>query len=386
MNGTNQKLNNKKKRTRFYEIYLTKLLKQVSSENGITSNSKQQLNSILCSTTKLISTKVNQLTEMVRKKTTSEKEVINALNVMFLGDLGKGMTAMCKQAVENYNDDVSTKGITRQERAGIIFPPSVAEKYLRNFGYSRTMISNGAPVALAAAMEYFAGEILENAAVLAKQKKRVRITIRDLEMGVRTDNEINNFFEKNKFSFLGGGVVPYIHPNLLVKRTRRRKSKKSEGKRSHRYRPGTVSIREIRRFQKSSNCLTLAKSPFEKYTRSVIQKFIGNSDSIKVSKNVFLTLQYFVEQRIVSLLHKAYLAAIHTGRVKLTVSDIEFIRSLNITNTEDDPVKTLNMDDSSLPRDIKEEFEEIDSNNDGKISITEFKDWKDKQVKDSLLF
>ena len=43
---------------------------------------------------------------MVRKKTTSEKEVINALNVMFLGDLGKGMTAMCKQAVENYNDDV----------------------------------------------------------------------------------------------------------------------------------------------------------------------------------------------------------------------------------------------------------------------------------------
>lgn len=381
MNGTNQKLNNKKKRTRFYEIYLTKLLKQVSSENGITSNSKQQLNSILCSTTKLISTKVNQLTEMVRKKTTSEKEVINALNVMFLGDLGKGMTAMCKQAVENYNDDVSTKGITRQERAGIIFPPSVAEKYLRNFGYSRTMISNGAPVALAAAMEYFAGEILENAAVLAKQKKRVRITIRDLEMGVRTDNEINNFFEKNNFSFLGGGVVPYIHPNLLVKRTRRRKSKKSEGKRSHRYRPGTVSIREIRRFQKSSNCLTLAKSPFEKYTRSVIQKFTGNSDSIKVSKNVFLTLQYFVEQRIVSLLHKAYLAAIHTGRVKLTVSDIEFIRSLNITNTEDDPVKTLNMDDSSLPRDIKEEFEEIDSNNDGKISITEFKDWKDKQIK-----
>ena len=112
----------------------------------------------------------------------------------------------------------------------------------------------------------------------------------------------------------------------------------------------------------------------------LIQKVIGNSDSIKVSKNVFLTLQYFVEQHIVSLLHKAYLAAIHTGRVKLTVSDIEFIRSLNITNTEDDPVKTLNMDDSSLPRDIKEEFEEIDSNNDGKISITEFKDWKDKQI------
>ena len=55
--------NGKRKRTRFYEIYLTKLLKQVSSENGITSNSKQQLNSILCATTRLISTKTNGLSD-----------------------------------------------------------------------------------------------------------------------------------------------------------------------------------------------------------------------------------------------------------------------------------------------------------------------------------
>ena len=91
MNGSTQKLNGKKKRTRFYEIYLTKLLKQISGENGITSNSKQQLNSILCSTTRLISTRVNDLTEMAKKKTMSDKEVVNALHVLFPGDLGKGM-------------------------------------------------------------------------------------------------------------------------------------------------------------------------------------------------------------------------------------------------------------------------------------------------------
>ena len=381
MNGSTQKLNGKKKRTRFYEIYLTKLLKQVSGENGITSNSKQQLNSILCAITRLVSARVNELTEMARKKTMSEKEVVNALHVLFPGDLGKGMATMCDQAVENYRNDDATKGVTRQERAGIIFPPSVTEKYLRNFGYSKTMVSNTAPVALAAAMEYLAGEILENASVFAKQKKRVRITIRDLEIGVRTDNEINSFFNENRLSFLGGGVVPYIHPILLVKKVRKRKSKKSATKRPHRYRPGTVSLREIRRFQKTSNCLTLARSPFEKYTRSVIQKVLGNDVNIKVSKNVFLTLQYFVEQRVVSLLQKAYMAAIHAGRVKLTVADIKFVRSLSGAKSVEDPVKALTVDDDSSSRDdTKEEFDEIDTNHDGKISVTEFKEWKEKQV------
>ena len=359
MNRSTQKPNGKRKRTRFYEIYLTKLLKQVSKENGITSNSKQQLNSILCAITRLISAKVNELTEMSKKKTMSDKEVINAIQILFPGDVGKGMITMSNQAVENYSEDTEIKGVTRQDRAGIIFPPSVTEKYLRNFGYVKTMVSNTAPVALAAAIEYLAGEIIENASVCAKQKKRVRITIRDLEIGVRTDSEISTFFIENKLSFLGGGVVPFIHPSLLVKKGKRRKGRKSAGKRAHRYRPGTVSIREIRRFQKTSNCLTLARSPFEKYTRSAIQKILGD-DSTKVSKNVFSTLQYFVEQQMVSMINKSYMAAIHAGRVKLTVSDIKFVESLSGSKIEEDPVKSLEVDndESSNEENVEEEVEE----------------------------
>jgi len=324
--------------------------------------------------------KVNELTEIAKKKTMSDREVRNAFQILFRGDLSKGMISMSELAVSNYidNNDV-TKGATRQQRAGIIFPPSVAEKYLRNFGYSKTMVGSTAPVALAAAIEYLAGEILENASVFAKQKKRVRITIRDLEMGVRTDSEINSFFVDNNLSFLGGGVIPYIHPSLLVKKVRRRRSQKSSTTRIHRFRPGTVSIREIRRFQKSFNCLTLAKFPFEKYTRSIIKKLTASDVKIKVSKNVFLTLQYFVEQSVVDLLHKSYMAAIHAGRVKLTAGDIEFIRALNGAK-DDDPVKTLDVTDSRS-RETEEEFDHIDTNHDGSISIPEFKEWKDTQIK-----
>ncbi len=368
---------NGKKRTRFYEIYITKLLKQVSSENGITSNAKQQLNSILCVISKLISTNVNEFTKIAKKKTISEKEVINALRILFSIDFSKSMVSMCEEGIKNFCMESDTKGITRQNRAGIIFPPSVAEKYLRDFGYSKAMVNNTAPVALAAGLEYLAGEILNNASVFAKQNKRVRITIRDLELGVRTDRDINSFFHENNLSFLGGGVVPYIHPNLLVKKVRRRKSKKSD-KRTHRYRPGTVSIRDIKRFQKASNCLTLAKSPFEKYTRSIIQRLIGDdSSNIKVSKDVFFHLQYFIEQQLVSLLHNAYMASIHAGRVKLTAADISFVNSLSECNTKEDFLINEEVDKEEVDE-TQKEFDEIDTNNDGSIDVNEFKEWKDK--------
>ena len=328
MSEAKQKLISKRKRTRYYEVYLSKLMKQVSDENGITSNSKQQLNSILCSISRIISSKVKDFTEISKKKTISEREVTNALRVLFSGELAIGMLKVCEQAIEKYQLEDPAKGIPRQDRAGIIFPPSVTEKYLRNFGHSKLMVSSGAPVVLAVAIEYLTAEILENAVMNAKQNKRIRITIRDLEIGVRTDQEINSFFEQNKLAFLGGGVVPYVHPRLLTKKPKKRKYKKSGEKQSHRYRPGTVAVREIRRFQKISNCFTLAKYPFEKYTRSIVESLIEEGSTLKISKEVFTILQYFIEQRIISLLQKSYNAAIHAGRVKLIVPDIEFIRSL----------------------------------------------------------
>ena len=74
-----QKAVAKKKKTRFFETYIAKVLKQVSETNGITSNAKQQLNSILCIISKIISTSVTNLTEIAKKKTLSEKEVIKIM-------------------------------------------------------------------------------------------------------------------------------------------------------------------------------------------------------------------------------------------------------------------------------------------------------------------
>lgn len=328
---TTQKAIAKKKKTRFFETYISKVLKQVSDSNGITSNSKQQLNSALCLISKLIASTVITLTEMAKKKTMSDKEIKNALLIVLPSQMAANAIIEGQNAVASFGKD-NIKGTSRQEKAGILFSPAIAEKFLRNFGYSKVMVTSQAPVYLAGALEYLTSEILKNASISAKDNKRIRINIRDLEMGVRKNEDLNTFFVKNNISFLGGGVLPFIHQSLLPKKTRAKKRVKKtddnlEGdKKKHRFRPGTVSLREIRRFQKMSNCITFAKFPFEKFVRHVVTNH--NGTPMKISKDVFIVLQYFIEQQITSLLRNANFAAIHAGRVKLMPIDINFVRAI----------------------------------------------------------
>jgi len=323
----------KKKKTRFFETYISKVLKQVSDSNGITSNSKQQLNSALCLISRLIATTVITLTEMAKKKTMSEKEVKNALLILLPEQLAANAIIEGQKAVASFEKVGNVKGTSRQEKASILFSPAISEKFLRNFGYSKVMVTSQAPVYMAGALEYLTSEILENASASAKDNKRIRINIRDLELGVRNDNELNMFFTNNNISFLGGGVTPFIHKSLLSKKIRNKKRcKKVEtvqdgDKKKHRFRPGTVSLREIRRFQKMSNCLTFAKFPFEKLVRQVVKNH--NNSPMKISKEVFIVLQYFIEQQLTTLLRNANFAAIHAGRVKLMPIDIEFVNSIS---------------------------------------------------------
>jgi hypothetical protein len=356
----------KKKKTRFFETYISKVLKKFSDFNGITSNSKQQLNSALCLISRLIATTVITLTEMAKKKTMSEKEVKNALLIILPEQLAANAIIEGQKAVASFEKVGNVKGTSRQEKASILFSPAISEKFLRNFGYSKVMVTSQAPVYMAGALEYLTSEILENASVSAKDNKRIRINIRDLELGVRNDNELNMLFTNNNISFLGGGVTPFIHKSLLSKKIKNKKRyKKVEtlpdgDKKKHRFRPGTVSLREIRRFQKMSNCLTFAKFPFEKLVRQVVKSH--NNSPMKISKEVFIVLQYFIEQQLTTLLRNANFAAIHAGRVKLMPIDIEFVNS--IARGTQNPYQIgdiVHIEEDQIVNDEKEEEEEEDN-------------------------
>jgi histone H3 len=320
----------KKKKTRFFETYISKVLKQVSDSNGITSNSKQQLNSALCLISRLIATTVITLTEMAKKKTMSEKEVKNALLILLPEQLAANAILEGQKAVTSFEKVGNVKGTSRQEKASILFSPAISEKFLRNFGYSKVMVTSQAPVYMAGALEYLTSEILENASASAKDNKRIRINIRDLELGVRNDNELNMFFTNNNISFLGGGVTPFIHKSLLSKKIRNKKRcKKVEtvqdgDKKKHRFRPGTVSLREIRRYQSSTDLL-IRKMPFQRLVREIAQ---DRGTDLRFQNSAVIALQEASEAYLVGLFEDTNLCAIHTKRVTIMPKDMYLARRI----------------------------------------------------------
>ncbi|EDQ90457.1 uncharacterized protein MONBRDRAFT_3764, partial [Monosiga brevicollis MX1] len=82
------------------------------------------------------------------------------------------------------------KAKSRSSRAGLQFPVGRIHRHLKNGNYAQR-IGAGAPVYLAAVMEYLAAEILELAGNAAKDNKKTRISPRHIQLAVRNDEELN---------------------------------------------------------------------------------------------------------------------------------------------------------------------------------------------------
>ena len=111
------------------------------------------------------------------------------------------------------------KAQSRSIRAGLQFPVGRIHRFLRKGNYAER-IGAGAPVYLAAVLEYFAAEILELAGNAARDNKRTRIIPRHLELAIRNDEELNTLLSGVTIS--QGGVLPNIHAVLLPKNTQKK--------------------------------------------------------------------------------------------------------------------------------------------------------------------
>lgn len=105
--------------------------------------------------------------------------------------------------------------VSRSSRAGIIFPVGRMMRYLRKSTF-KYRIGMGAPVYLAAVIEYLAAEILELAGNAARDNKKSRITPRHILLAVANDEELNQLLRG--VTIASGGVLPRIHPELLAKK------------------------------------------------------------------------------------------------------------------------------------------------------------------------
>ena len=104
------------------------------------------------------------------------------------------------------------KSISKSTRAGLQFPVGRVARHLRKGRYSQR-VGAGAPVYLAAVLEYLAAELLELAGNAAKDNKKSRINPRHILLAVRNDEELNRLMSNTTIA--DGGVLPSINPSLL---------------------------------------------------------------------------------------------------------------------------------------------------------------------------
>ncbi|KAM4039110.1 core histone macro-H2A.1 isoform 2-T2 [Anomaloglossus baeobatrachus] len=108
-----------------------------------------------------------------------------------------------------------TTKTSRSAKAGVIFPVGRMLRYIKR-GHPKYRIGVGAPVYMAAVLEYLTAEILELAGNAARDNKKGRVTPRHILLAIANDEELNQLLKG--VTIASGGVLPNIHPELLAKK------------------------------------------------------------------------------------------------------------------------------------------------------------------------
>ncbi|KAF5313013.1 hypothetical protein D9619_003711 [Psilocybe cf. subviscida] len=100
-------------------------------------------------------------------------------------------------------------------------------------------------------------------------------------------------------------------------------------KKPHRFRPGTVALREIRRYQKTTELL-IRKLPFQRLVREIAQNY---KTDLRFQTSAVMALQEAAEAYLVGLFEDINSAAIHAKRVTIMPRDIALARRLRGEHT-----------------------------------------------------
>ena len=119
-----------------------------------------------------------------------------------------------------------------------------------------------------------------------------------------------------------GGKAP--RKQLATKSARSSAPQTGGVKKPHRYRPGTVALREIRRYQKSTDLL-IRKAPFQRLVREIAQDFM---EDCRFQSTSVLALQEAAEHYHVGLFEDCNICAVHAKRVTIMPKDMQLARRI----------------------------------------------------------
>jgi len=117
---------------------------------------------------------------------------------------------------------------------------------------------------------------------------------------------------------------------LAAKAARKSAPNTGNVKKNHRYRPGTVALREIRRYQKSTELL-IKKLPFQRLVREIAQDF---KTDLRFQSTAIMALQEAAESYLVGLLEDTNLLAKHAKRVTIMPKDVQLAQRIRPNKSE----------------------------------------------------
>eukprot|EP00352_Strombidinopsis_acuminata_P009247 CAMPEP_0176376584 /NCGR_PEP_ID=MMETSP0126-20121128/28304_1 /TAXON_ID=141414 ORGANISM="Strombidinopsis acuminatum, Strain SPMC142" /NCGR_SAMPLE_ID=MMETSP0126 /ASSEMBLY_ACC=CAM_ASM_000229 /LENGTH=129 /DNA_ID=CAMNT_0017738107 /DNA_START=21 /DNA_END=410 /DNA_ORIENTATION=- len=106
----------------------------------------------------------------------------------------------------------ASRPVSRSSKAGLQFPVGRIARHMKHGRYAER-VGAGAPVYLAAVLEYLAAEVLELAGNAAKDNKKTRIVPRHIQLAIRNDDELAKLLHHTTIA--AGGVLPNINMFLL---------------------------------------------------------------------------------------------------------------------------------------------------------------------------
>jgi len=121
-----------------------------------------------------------------------------------------------------------------------------------------------------------------------------------------------------------GGKAPRKHVASKARKATANTASGGGVKKPHRFRPGTVALREIRRYQKSTELL-IRKLPFQRLVREIAQDY---KTDLRFQSSAIAALQEAAEAYLVGLFEDSNLCAIHAKRVTIMPKDIQLARRI----------------------------------------------------------
>ena len=336
-----------------FKTYIHRVLKSVNQEANITKNTVECIDSIIRTVGTRISDHACLFTRGTEKTTISVKELVSSTKVLFQPDVATEIITFSQNCVNKFEESFATKDekdentpesktiskpVMRETRSGLIMSVSLAEKYLRGFGQVKYSVTASAPVFLAGVLQYVTEKFVKEAGNVCQLNEKTNITVRHLFIATSDNTVLNQIVKSCNIVILGGGVLPNINRKLLEKKKTTRKKKANTSTldkkkantsetsdKPRRWKPGTVALREIKKYQKTSKLL-MQLAPFDRCVRELCQKLTSNQ--MRFTHRFMEAFQTFIETEIIKLLENANRLCFHANRETIHKTDVDLAVSL----------------------------------------------------------